>query len=153
MARVTCADIAQVCVDLEEAFGAGHVFAPEPITEGGIRWYQWPGRREGAYKTFRIRFTASTCGGVWPYVLSGTPQEVVAAWLARDDDEIASPSPTRRRPTPRKHWAPVMLKAFYGAPQWTRGELEHFYTCLERRGMVRGGAVPSNAKLRYQSHV
>ena len=125
---VSCFDISALCASLEHAFGPGHRFHPEGITEGGIYWRDYPGRADGSYKTMRIHTNCRP----WPWVTAsgqwrtGTaPDRIVFKPTGSSDAE-----PGRLPPLF------TFLKALNGAAPWTEAELVLFAQCLGRVGLL-----------------
>lgn len=122
---------------LQGDFGAGYRFTPEAITEGGILFVDWPGRREGEYKTLRICLHGS---GDWPWVSDltldewRTGPEVVLWRIDRDLNRFLEGG--------------TFLKAFYGAPCWTPVELRRFRDAFLAAGVKCLKKIPSAKKLR-----
>lgn len=88
----------------------GYLFAPEPISEGGVEITDWPGKTEArAFKTFRLMSTEG-----YPWVDEETSDEFVFT-MPRSD----------------KHYVTIKLKAFDSAPPFTDAELTAFRTSFE----------------------
>lgn len=80
---LTKGDIANICLDLskmfEEEFGGEHKFRPLSRLEGGIQYYDWPGRLPGQDKHVRWTFYF----GHWDSVPMNWGQE----WLSDEEKD------------------------------------------------------------------
>lgn len=104
---------------LSEVFGSGWKFEPEAITEGGIIISQWPFKTPAMYKTFRFSaYSDSVLWKEWPWVQIDYRTE----WLA-SNTVIFNRDPIYPKPRVYRQWIGTCLKAFDGAPAWTREEL------------------------------
>lgn len=120
---ITSSMIVALLAELRVRFGAEYTLVLEPTTPGGIRMTNWPERPlladADTYKSFRFCFRAY---GEWPRINADTEQ----LWT-----QLAVPhaiwTPKDHRPM-RGH---CRLKTTFGAPAWTRGELQHFLTALQ----------------------
>jgi len=150
---ITKDDVAGACEEImqkyESTFGGRWVIEPEPITEGGFVFTEFPGKRGDMYKTYRLRLPY-TARPRWPRV-SAAPGERTQAWKGKRgaDDVLFTPTNELRRDAmgrwrrvgPRREAAlgDSFLKAFYGAPRWTRQEQDIFAEALENIGFVIRG--------------
>lgn len=141
---ITTHDLMHLCDRLQAVFsakfGGEYVFQPEPISDGGVEWIQWPGKAGEQYKTMRIRFQQY-------------------CWVPQDVEELRAQDPviihqlyhkirltnaTREQylqqpdsfTIERSQKLSTFLKAFEGAPQWTTAELALFGECLMEIGLV-----------------
>jgi hypothetical protein len=137
----TTKSIVTLCNLLEERFGAGHEFAPEPITEGGLKMTKFPGLVDGAYKTMRFSVGDSSRRVGWPWITSDARKRWNALpaedLFARRDPEFGS----------SRLQIGLFLKAFHGAPCWTRDEIRIVAQCFEALGFVSRGKPPSGRML------
>jgi hypothetical protein len=108
---------------LNAKFGQGHEFIPEAITEGGIEWARWPGKKAGMYKTFRLH-----CHEHKYPTLKERGGETTA------EEHVAYPLTGKKR-------MGTMVKAFGGAPVWTLKELRAFGEALEEAGLPEAPPV------------
>ncbi len=92
--------------------------APEGITEGGIEWTAWPGKEPKMYKTIRLGVDGPVR---WPWI-SGD-EAVSEEWRRAPDETLLARD---------KYY--TFLKAFYGAPKWTREEVETIMHCFREFG-------------------
>jgi hypothetical protein len=118
-------------------FGDGYTFEPEPISGGGILMTHWPGMAEGSccYKTFR--FVTCMSGGRWPWIVK---EKTLEQW--RSEPESVIWQPEKFRP-PYKFR--IFLKAFYGAPVWTKNSIEKVTSAFASIGISHlKSSVPSN---------
>lgn len=90
---------------------------PEAIIEGGIEWKMWPGKKPKMYKTIRLGVQHPSR---WPWI---TGDDVVDEWRRGRDGMLL-----------RGGKYQTVLKAFYGAPAWTRKELEVVVGCFREIG-------------------
>lgn len=132
---VTTHHIISLLDALHLQFGAGYAFRAEPITEGGIEMIAWPGRLgEEGYKSLRFRFDNQQ--GDWPWIDADTE----ARWRATPAEVIWKPdyqrSYRRRQANQGSVGGKVLLKAFHGAPCWTREECERFFTAFRAAGFT-----------------
>lgn len=119
---ITKNDIVNICRHLEVEYLMNNLgnqeFEPEPITEGGIRFKSYDGNGPGKYSCYKsIRFLMNKS---WPVVDRENP------WQS-GDVEIAVPGHTR---------IDLFLKAFDGAPKWTKEEKNLFKAVLTNNGFV-----------------
>jgi hypothetical protein len=121
---VTFGCIRRVCASLNVAFGPGHEFVPEAITEGGIKWVNWPGKTEGMYKTMRFQTEVNA------YPAMHDPDGTNVA-----DEYVAYPKVSKVTKLA------TVLKAFGDAPMWTMKELRVFAASLESEAGLK--AMPS----------
>ena len=132
---VTFQQLQDSCVSAQAELGDGYVLQPEAITEGGICFVDWPGKRGDGYKT--VRFI--NLGGPWPELRDG---EVFGSveYIAKTATSTFGPE--------RGNSLYTLLKAFYGAPVFTTTELQavmsSLASCYEGCKIVR---MPSNSKL------
>jgi len=120
---ITMDMIFMVINKLHLLFGEGYEFVLESIYEGGIEWVKWPGKQPGQYKTFR--FTESN---YWPAI----PNIIDTEWFA----EVSKQVVWTRGKFPQNKMR-TCLKAFDGAPAWTKREIESFRDALETVGICR----------------
>lgn len=109
----------------EVELGSGYVLEPEGISEGGILMVEWPDGFKG-YKSMRLGFAN------YP-LLVGTP----------DPTQVLK---TRHHEGRKLH---TVLKAFHGAPRWTKREVEVIAGAM--RDFIpdsRLNGIPSEAKLK-----
>ena len=111
---LTTHDIVNLCnfLNSDIGFGPGFLFEPEPITEGGIKWKNWPGKTSDQYKT--LRFHIFNRKGQWPFI----PSSILHQWSEEEDKVIFHDLDLAKNGT--------FLKALDGAPQWTLDELKIF---------------------------
>lgn len=116
---VTKKDIIKLCELLEEYFSenssGAYKFAPERISEGGIVWEDWPGKKEGEYKSLRLGFRK------WPSVT----YEVKDQWKNSEDKLMDIGDHTR-----------TSLRSSDGTPMWSSAELNIFKRGLDEIGMI-----------------
>jgi len=118
-----------------ERFGPGSSFALEPISEGGIQMTSI----ERGFKTFRFNFQPYGNYGKWPFI---DGQTTLQSW--RDDENAAIIWNGRGNVMK----GDLFLKAFYGAPCWTRDELTKVASALASVGITcPTTGWPSNRKL------
>ena len=129
-------DLRRVCARLNAKFGPGHEFIPEAISEGGIEWASWPWKKAGMYKTMRLQCDVHE----YPS-LKERGGETTA------EEHVAYPLTGKKR-------MGTMLKAFGGAPVWTRKELRAFGEALEEEAGLRAmrGTFPRAADLTSEVH-
>jgi len=115
-----------------ERFGPGYSFALEPISEGGIQMTSV----EHGFKTFRFNLNNY---GEWPSINGAT---TLQSWR---DNEHATVIWNARDAVMR---GGLFLKAFHGAPCWTRDELNKVASALASVGItcLKTG-WPSDSKL------
>lgn len=129
---ITTLDILNVCKVLTELFNQTYhtnqyLFEPEGVSEGGIVFVNFPGKKEKQYKTMRIAFGHK---GKWPWV----------------DLEKWRESP--KTIMSQGGIVTTCLKAFHEAPLWTLEELRLFETCLLEVGLKRKGVYPKKKDLK-----
>jgi hypothetical protein len=135
---LTKGDIIAICKQLNEAFGEGNEFRPEPIGNGFLIWSAWPGKQGsaclgGAYKCMRLfACDGGRSGYHWPWV----HDDVMEAWAGSTDSVVP----------PGKYI--TFLKSFRTAPKWLRSELQTIKDCLQEHGMSVG-AIPTQKKLDF----
>ena len=99
-ASTTLGRIRRACGVAMEQLGEGYVLEPEGISEGGVVFASWPGKKDrGAYKSVRFHGLRN-----WPFLQDtsdDTPIELDGSRTHLD----------------------FFLKAFYGAPPFTVHEL------------------------------
>jgi hypothetical protein len=138
---------------LHETFGEGHKFEPESITEGGIVWRQWPGKRPDdreSYKSMRFHPLeaaitrkgrgqhrhGSTDVGQWPWIGRVDADGLIREWQTSADKPIFAPRSSPSGTCNTDIRIDTFLKAFRGAPVWTLDQLEkfeHAFTAIEFR--------------------
>lgn len=128
--EITTRDIINFIQILEtkNTFKTPYKFYPEPITEGGLV-LDWPGRKKGQYKTIRLGLHNK-----WPRISATSRWD----WENSPPIEISS----GKRFT-------LFIKAFYGAPCWTRDELSTVKTCIKKLSFVKKivGRIPVKKNL------
>ena len=140
-------------------FGPNYDFAPESITEGGIIMTNWPGKIEGRYPDERqppyksLRFRLHDYGD-WPSVKNfheWSDNEPKIIWSQHmkirscghhsKDDICMCVGPAFRLKRGQFKWGSMkgttFLKAFHGAPAWSRGEIHAFKRALVSVGMCQ----------------
>lgn len=133
IAPITTNTIVMMIDILTKRFGPGYSFEPEPITEGGIKMTNWPGKTETQFKTFRIQIVQGT--GNWPIIY---PNQL-DTWKHGDEVTIWSGDKIKGH---------TCLKAFFGAPCWTTKELDHFLFAMAAVGWkYTKKSVPKKTKL------
>jgi len=119
---ITKNDIVNICSNLEVGYLINNLgiqkFEPEPITEGGIRFKSYDGNGTGKYSCYKsIRFSGNNS---WPFIDKSCPWEY-------DDMEMVIPRHSR---------IDLFLKAFHGAPKWTKDEKNIFKMVLTNNGFT-----------------
>ena len=130
----TFQQIQDACTVASARLGNGYRLEPEAITEGGFLFADWPGKQPGQYKSVRF----FNLKGRWPTISNGT----------------AGNGPTGMAssigPDSRNRIA-LFLKAFYGAPAFTRAEVvavaESLAACYNG---CRVTHVPSDKQLKRE---
>jgi hypothetical protein len=112
---VSFGDVLKACGAAKAALGEGYVVLPEPISEGGMVFYRYPGYHESGCKT--IRFSS-----------------------ARDFPWISNPEDFKRLKDTRfelARWGrgkvSTFIKSFEGAPGFTRSELDAVMNALNQQ--------------------
>ncbi len=123
---ITTKTIVGIVDDLKRLFGNQYDFEPEPITEGGILWTQYPGKTDTSYKTMRFHFDSEN--GKWPWI------HTFLQWRNNNAQTIWSNPPNQRGRTPKIEGG-TFLKAFFGAPCWTIEEIDKFRSAFEHNGI------------------
>ena len=134
---ITTSTIVALCDQLASRFGAGYVFGPEQITEGGVLMVDWPGRNLGELKTFRFWISEYTSGpSKWPFIAD--PIETREEWR----QQIANPRVIWDIPTCFLQSESTVLhghlfyKAFFGAPCWNTTELRYLAESFAAVGIL-----------------
>ena len=165
--RLTCdvtkGNMVQLCLSLNEEFTTeGFTFEPDPIGNGFIKFSNydnpnptyssigsashpdllWRNPQEGeAYKC--IRFMSGSFGNqAW------VPPDVMTSW--KDDNEVIHEAAEDKK----KSSGGTLLKAFHGAPAWTRAELDRFLSVFAKYGIQKRGnrmGIPLPPKSRKNS--
>lgn len=123
--------------ELNETFGEGWKFDLEPITEGGIVVTEWPGKTKDMYKS--MRFSRHSMNkdlrNDWPIVRhTGYREE----WM-KSDSVIFKQDPRDSQPRTLDECIGTNLKAFFGAPAWTKDELRKVEKVFDKFNVcVRG---------------
>lgn len=117
---ITTKHIVTFIDELSRSFGGGYVFRPEPISEGGVEMINWPGKIAGAYKTVRFHFQAH---GGWPQI---DGDGVLEKWRREQAVVIWHNSGAFR--------GSLFIKAFDGAPCWTKAEINIVLEALRTIG-------------------
>lgn len=139
-APITTKTIVDIVDRLNERFGDGYVFNPEPITEGGIEMTTWPNAVQDlnaykTFKTFRFHIEPRSCGG-WPTIRSTTMDQ----WRSNPPAVIWADPKLR---------GCVFLKAFHGAPVWTCDEVTIVMEVLTSVGLkCVKSSLPSNKRMK-----
>jgi len=107
-----------ICDELASRFGGGCKFLPETVTEGGIEMVDWYNKKPNEYKTIRLHGI-----GKWPWITQEEMQDNFELW--RNSDDAISDRPVEIH---------TFLKAFYGAPCWTKYELNIVQEVFEEYG-------------------
>lgn len=139
MRNITKKDIVVLCDDLNKTFGDGYDFRPEAINEGGILFHDFPGKSGNMYKT--IRFSSGRTPR-WPII---NQQSVMDDWKENDTQIFVSNNFYEERYATK---ISTFLKAFHGAPCWTKSELEKFEKCFESVGFKKYGKYPTTKNLK-----
>lgn len=166
---LTGSAFARICDDLDEEFGEGYHFVPEPISEGGIQMVRWPGKIDDkAYKT--VRFQSAGGGGhCWPRI-SSNPDETLGEWrtnfsvvlrsradipppVSDDENSLYHRRPCNKqskvKPFNRRPWTMgLFAKAFDGAPVWTPVEAQKILRAFRPHGWLLTGKISSARSLR-----
>lgn len=150
----TTRDIAQLCDAIGAKTDNTIKVRPEPITEGGLEFVDWPGKTERMFKTMRFCVLKGDYG--WPRITEDTyekwknpaiPEEV----LFTPGEERTPTSSVLRAPRHKKRKACIeitfVLKAFHGAPCFTPSEISIVAQCLKNQGFTQHGRLPSKIKL------
>ena len=127
----TFRDIQDAAVAASARLGKGYLLEPEEITEGGFMFTEWPGMQPGQYKTVRFHGFRR-----WPFLendaVKGGASAAATILKVRDGNDLG-----------------LYLKAFHGAPVFTRAEVvivaESLAACFDDCRIVR---VPSDSRLR-----
>lgn len=101
---------------LHASFGDGYQFVPEH--GGGIRFADWPGRKDGEYKALGFTDVLRT-----PSVSERTLQQ----WRTGPAIVLFDGEPD--------YWLYAIVKAYHGAPCWTKAELKKFRDALDASGI------------------
>ena len=136
---MTSKDIANIIDELETSFPDGYKFVPEPISEGGIRFEDWPGKTQEMYKSFRFK-NYNSCKGQWPWI-DENPRDTLNKWREKEPQIIWEHPPKRIVLNCSSY-----LKAFHGAPVWTIEETEKFKTAFRNVGIKCQKPVVRNLK-------
>ena len=106
---VTWSDLLDACSALNALLPYSS-FEPEKVAEGGILFTAWPVIGGGRYKSFRLEFDD------YPgfQEINEVPMDTVILHRIRDTMKVRT-----------------LLKAFGGAPAWTRDEVKAFADVLE----------------------
>lgn len=130
---VTTHTIAAACQHLEEAFGEGYEFRPEPVLEGGIEMTKWPGKGPNQLKTARFLVARNA----WPWIddqdaalykwLGGRPAAIwrpvtYDPWAGGDDSGLVTGS--------------VIYRAWGGAPEWTVRQASKLASGFKKAGLL-----------------
>lgn len=118
---ITSHGIINIINKLHEIFGNEYIFEPEPISEGGIVFKEWPGKQKTHYKSFRLRCN----NGKWPHI----NENVIKEWTEKESFVIWHGEGTKIN-------LGSYLKAFYGAPKWTKDEIYKFTVALAEGGII-----------------
>ncbi len=98
---ITFAQFENVCANVSDSLGPGYLCVPEEISEGGILFKKYPGRKNKfEYKTCRVYFMD------YPFIKPG---------MNRDTKMCIA--------NPELNSLDTFLKAFHGAPRFTMHEL------------------------------
>lgn len=122
---ITFGDFCEAIKVAETNLGPGYKLEPEGITEGGILMSEWPDGYKG-YKSMRMRFHR------YPFVNDKTDPSILLKTGHHEGRKLQT-----------------YLKAFYGAPRWTRHEVEVIANAV--RDAIPGSRVtgiPTEAKLK-----
>jgi hypothetical protein len=126
---ITTKDIVSIIDELELSFGHGYEFVPEAITEGGIRFNHWPGKKDGEYKTIRIHAREH---GDWPWIAD--EEQTAESWRNGPPSVIWVPS--LNDANKRLVHGQVFYKAFYGAPVFKKEEVVMIMDAFQTVGIV-----------------
>jgi len=130
----TFQQLEDACVAAQAKLGDGYVLVPD--YGEGVEFFDWPNKRGSGYKTVRF---LSFIGEDWPCIRDG---EVFGtdSYVAEAKGREFGPKNGNRITT--------RLKAFYGAPVFTKTELDavmsSLASCYDGCKIIR---MPSNAKL------
>lgn len=118
---ITKHDIYKICLSLNDKFGEGYEFFPEPICEGGILMKKFPDKKDNQLKTMRI------CGrdeednyGKWPIIHENLN---INEWKDNNEKIYFYVPRFYTNKNKKKFLIHTVLKAFHGAPVWTKNEL------------------------------
>lgn len=123
--KFTTKTIVKICDMLEleyrQMYGLENFkFEPEGITEGGIKWVDWPGKTKDMSKTLRLDFTFSH-KPTWPWINPDTFQK----WRDGKDEDLTD--------VLNEDWR-CFIKAFHYAPAWTPDDLRIWKRVFEANG-------------------
>lgn len=152
----TTREFAQLCDAIRIKTDYTFVVRPDPITEGGIKFIDWPGKTESMYKT--IRFHLAKGVARWPWINETTydkwkdPAIPAENIFIPDEDEHTCKYLNMQPPSRKKTNVPEIrfsfcLKAFHGAPCFTPSEIMIVARCLKDQGFVQHGRIPSMSAL------
>jgi hypothetical protein len=153
---------------LAAAFGEDYTFGLNSSYEGGIEMLSWPGKTEvrdrQAEKSMRMRIDGPNGigTGYWPPVYAATPQRWredpehviyergLESQMMQALSEYHRRAPTlhgrrrrQRRPSSKLCVQGVASsRAQNGAPEWTKAELDKFWTAMTCAGFTMSGARP-----------
>lgn len=116
--NISSHDIIKIINKLHILYGQGYLFEPEPIREGGIIFKQWPGKVDNQYKSFRLHFNQY---GDWPRITDNT----LKTWTDKESFVI-----WRGNGETQKYRGGSYIKAFRGAPKWTKDDKYKFSIAL-----------------------
>lgn len=126
--QITKHDIYLLCLKLQEKLGAGYKIMPEAITEGGIEFVDYPNKKKDEYKSMRMR---SSCNGVGRRGWTQIPMDFKLEDWKNNNDSLYTLFEGEK-----KLQISTFLKAFHGAPVWTKEELLHIADIFQEFGFT-----------------
>ena len=137
--EITYSDFIEFCNKLSAIFNTlynstEYKFGPEPITEGGILWINWPGKTDNQYKTMRLHGRNDSIEK-WPWIKGDEHN----TW--KNNNTILMIKSTKANKylnvgTTMQGHSSTFLKAFQGAPSWTLEELQLFSIVMGTIGIT-----------------
>lgn len=146
----TTRDLAHLC-DLvaEKTYNAIQI-QPEGVTEGGLLFVDWPGKRYNMYKS--MRFVLLDGNIHWPWITPDTYDNWKNPEIPSENIFTPYKSDSMDNKTPKTRIA-FFLKAFYGAPCFTQSELMIVASCLKEQGFVQHGNIPTKSELITRNNI
>lgn len=148
---VSKATLFNIAKELGEEFGEGYEFEPEKICEGGFEMVNYPNKVPDAYKTIRIcwhgKYRYPSVPDDWSSWQDNNTEIVYVAreqefadycQQMRSEHKGTEKSLLRLQKLVSKNYKPEVhtttLKAFHGAPIWTKQELRIILKVFEKHG-------------------
>lgn len=127
---ITAYKLLEVLENLQGEFGSDYKFDLEAISEGGIIFTEFPNKTNQSYKSLRFHLYEYEVG--YPVIKSSYLETIKS-----NEDFVIWKCPKHHSDKSKRKNTIIgstFLKAFHGAPVWTKCEIDLFRNAFERAG-------------------